>query len=211
MRLIVEPFLQHKSNLTGFMRHLDADGANGWGKWPFLMFIGDEDLWFQLQHFSRNEKIEILWVSGPNPPNMPWNDVAVSYVTNLYEEGRNDEGIGGADPKMFTPLHDLLPHIANNTNPELDELKGIQYIHPNIFFTALQELQEVSGGAYKIRDGENMIFDTNGAGAFIVNPVMAGAYEDLETDQEKLSFLEETFNLMRSELERDFYLCYLVE
>ena len=56
-----------------------------------------------------------------------------------------------------------------------------------------------------------MVFDTNGAGAFIVNPVMAGAYEDLETDQEKLSFLEETFNLMRSELERDFYLCYLVE
>ena len=66
-------------------------------------------------------------------------------------------------------------------------------------------------GAYKIRDGDGMVFDTNGAGAFIVNPVMAGAYEDLETDQEKLSFLEETFNLMRSELERDFYLCYLVE
>ena len=40
-----------------------------------------------------------------------------------------------------------------------------------------------------------MIWDENGAGVFIVTLNMMGQYEDIETDQEKINYLEETFNL----------------
>ena len=101
--------------------------------------------------------------------------------------------------------------MGNSTQPPQDDLAGIQYLHPNIFFNALEQIQEKSDGAYKLRDGEKMIWDENGAGVFIVTLNMMGQYEDIETDQEKINYLEETFNLVRSELKKDFYFCYLSE
>ena len=56
-----------------------------------------------------------------------------------------------------------------------------------------------------------MIWDENGAGVFIVSLVTIGQYEDIEADQEKINYLEETFNLVRSELGENFYFCYLSE
>ena len=211
MRLNVEPFQENKSKLTGFMKHLDASLLSmGVGNSPFLVFIGDENFWLNLQLLSRLDRIAIVLASGPNPPSKGWHDQSISYVTNWFEEGRNDEGIGAGETNFFTHIPNLFPYLENNTMPDQNELCGIQYLHPATFFNALEQVQEKTGGAYKIRDGEAMVWDENGAGAFIVN-LLFDQYEDLETDQEKINWLEETFSLIRNELEKDFYFCYLTE
>ena len=212
MKLNVEYFPENKSKLVGYMEHLDAYlESMSIGKSPFLIFLGDENLWTRLQLLSRLDRISMLVVSGPNPPSYGWHDKLISYVTNWFEEGRNDEGIGAGETKFFTNIPDLFQYLGNNTQPPQDDLAGIQYLHPNIFFNALEQVQEKSGGAYKLRDGEKMIWDESGAGVFIVTLNMMGQYEDIEADQEKINYLEETFNLVRSELEKDFYFCYLSE
>ena len=58
MRLNVEPFQENKSKLTGFMKHLDASLLSmGVGNSPFLVFIGDENFWLNLQLLSRLDRI----------------------------------------------------------------------------------------------------------------------------------------------------------
>lgn len=209
MPLIVEPYPKNKSKLTGFVEHKKLTST--FGEHPFLVVIGDEDLWFDLQFLSRNDNIGPIWASGPNPPNKGWAGQGISYVTNLYEEGRIDEGIGADETKFCTRLPDLVPHLQNNTSPDRDELSGIQFLHPALFFVALQEVQKYEGSSYKFHDGQNIIWDNNGAGAFIVSLALSPCDFDLDSDQEKVSWLEERFNILRAELERDFYFCYLTE
>ena len=209
MPLIVEPYPKNKSKLIGYVEHKKLSSA--FGAHPFLVVVGDEDLWLDLQFLTDNDKIDGIWASGPNPPNKGWSGQGISYVTNLYMEGRVDEGIGAGETKFCSHLPDLVPYLQNNTSPDRDTLSGIQFLHPALFFVALQEVQRHEGSSYKYHDGQNIVWDNNGAGAFIVSLASMEYDFDLDTDEEKVSWLEDRFDILHAKLKRDFYFCYLVE